>query len=150
MKMAKIKTYPPIFFPEIDISDLDAKTVFMLDLPGHRTAKGRSGLGYVASSTELAYMQGLMLRWLFTRKFLTHNPVYLLVMFVSGFMVGVVPLGAVLFKVIDYANYVIDYANYEIVFALILGSPYIAVGCALFVNSLLSPFNWNAKTITGD
>lgn len=141
--MAKIKTYPPIFVPEIDISDLDARTVFMLGLPGHRTARGRSGLGYVDSSTELAYMQGLMLRWLFTGNFLTHNPVYLLVMFVSGFMVGVVPLGAVLFKVIGYANY-------EIVFALILGSPYIAVGCALFVNSLLSPFNWNAKTITGD
>jgi hypothetical protein len=129
--------------PVIDISDLDSRTVFMLGLPGHRTAMGRSGLGYLATQTELAYMQGLMLRWLFTGKFRTHNPIYLFIMVVSGLACGVIPLGAALFEIIRYSNF-------EMVYVLILGFPYVAVGCALFANSILSFLDWDGNTITGD
>jgi hypothetical protein len=145
MKMArkKIKTPSPIFAPVIDASDLDARTVFMLGLPGHRTAMGRSGLGYLATQAEMAYMQGLMIRWLFTGKFRTRNPIYLFVMFMLGLLIGIVPVGAAFFEMVFYSNF-------EMVYALVVGSPYIVVGCTLFMNSILSLLNWDDDTITGD
>ena len=126
-----------------DISDLDSRTVFMLGLPGHRTAMGRSGLGYLATCAELAHMEGLMLRWLFTGKFRTHNPIYLFVMFMFGLVCGILPLGAIFFEII-YSS------NFEMIYVLIVGSPYLAIGCALFMNSILSFWDWDGDTITGD
>jgi hypothetical protein len=143
MTRKKVKIQTPIFAPVIDISDLDARTVFMLGLPGHRTSMGRSGLGYLATQTELAYMQGLMVRWLFTGKFRTHNPVYLFVMFMFGLLCGVVPLAAALFEIVRYSNF-------EMIYVLVVGFPYIVVGCALVANSILSFWDWNGETITGD
>jgi hypothetical protein len=143
MARKKIKEQPPIFAPVIDAADLDPRTVFMLGLPGHRTAMGRSGLGYLATQAELAYMQGLMIRWLFTGKFRTRNPIYLFVMFMLGLLIGIIPIGAVIFEIVRYSNF-------EMVFVPFIGFPYIAVGCALFVNSILSLLNWDGKTITGD
>jgi hypothetical protein len=143
MARKKSKSSPPVFVPVIDVSDLDARTVFMLGLPGHRTAMGRSGLGYLATQTEMAYMQGLMLRWLFTGKFRTHNPIYLFVMFMFGLVCGIIPLSAALFEIVRYSNF-------EMGYVLIVGLPYIVVGCALVVNSVLSFWDWNGNTITGD
>jgi hypothetical protein len=117
--------------------------VFMLGLPGHRTAMGRSGLGYMATQAEMAYMQGLMLRWLFTGKFRTRNPIYLFVMFMLGLLVGIIPLGAAFFEVVRHFNF-------EMILVPLLGFPYIVVGCALFANSILNLLNWNDDTITGD
>jgi hypothetical protein len=143
MARKKIKEQPPIFVPVIDAADLDARTVFMLGLPGHRTAMGRSGLGYLATQAELAYMQGLMIRWLFTGRFRTHNLIYLFFMFIFGLVYGIIPLGAALFEIVRYSNF-------EMTNILILGLPYVAIGCALFVNSILSFLDWEGKTITGD
>ena len=115
----------------------------MLGLPGHRTAMGRSGLGYLATQAEMAYMQGLMIRWLFTGTFRTRNPIYLFVMFMLGLLIGIIPVGAAFFEMVFYSNF-------EMVLVPFLGFPYIAVGCALFMNSILSLLNWDDDTITGD
>jgi hypothetical protein len=143
MSNKKIESNSSMSSSMIDISDLDSRTVFMLGLPGHRTAMGRSGLGYLATQTELAYMQGLMLRWLFTGKFRTHNPIYLFIMVMFGLACGIIPLGAAFFEIIRYSNF-------EMVYILVLGSPYIAVACALFVNAILSCLDWDGHTIIGD
>ena len=68
----------PVEAPVIDVSDLDNRTVYMLGLPGHRTAMNRSGLGYLASQAEWGYMRGLMFRWLITGKFKTRNPIFII------------------------------------------------------------------------
>ena len=54
--------------------------------PGYRTRPGRSGLDYLDSEFELAHMQGLFLRRLFTGKLRTTKPVYLAAMAVLGAM----------------------------------------------------------------
>ena len=52
--------------------------------PGYRTRPGRSGLDYLDSEFELAHMEGLLLRRLFTGKLRTTNPLYLAGMGVLG------------------------------------------------------------------
>jgi len=52
--------------------------------PGYRTRPGRSGLDYLDSEFELAHMQGLFLRRLFTGKLRTTKPVYLAAMAALG------------------------------------------------------------------
>lgn len=43
-------------------------------LPGYRTRPGRSGWDYLDSQRELAYMEGLFIRHLFTGHVRTRNP----------------------------------------------------------------------------
>lgn len=52
--------------------------------PGFRNRPGRSGLDYLDNEFELAHMEGLFLRRLFTGKLRTTNPLYLAVMGILG------------------------------------------------------------------
>ena len=83
-KKKRFEVQKPVELPVIDISDLDSRTVYMLGIPGHRTAMNRSGLGYLATQTEWAYMQGLMFRWLITGKFKTRNPLFIIFLTYMG------------------------------------------------------------------
>ncbi|MBI2331438.1 MAG: hypothetical protein HYU84_04620 [Chloroflexi bacterium] len=143
MRKKKHISEKSVELPVIDISDLDSRTVYMLGLPGHRTAMNRSGLGYLATQTELAYMQGLMLKWLFTGKFRTHSPIFLFVMFILGSVGGFIPLGVALIEIFWHSNL-------EMILFIILAFPYLAIGNALFVNTILSCVDWDGETITGD
>jgi hypothetical protein len=64
-------------------------------------------------------------------------------MFMFGLVCGVIPVGAALYEIIRYSSF-------EMVYVLVLGFPYFVVGCALFVNSILSLLDWDGDTITGD
>ena len=76
------KTPPPDIIYEIVEHDENAK--YLPGWPGYRTSKNKSGLGYLETQTGLAYIQGIMLRYLITGKFRTHNPIYLLGMALIG------------------------------------------------------------------
>src|SRR5258706_5783972 len=76
----------------INIADYDDNVKYLVGWPGYRTANNKSGLGYLETQTELAHMQGLMLRWLITGKFISHNPIYLFMMFIFALFIGVLPL----------------------------------------------------------
>mgnify|MGYP001278476197 FL=1 len=94
--------------------------------PGHRTMHGRSGLDPLENDFEFAHIQGVILRKLWTRKFRTKNPTYLLFMAVVGivyFLYGAAPLAL--------------NARAVIVLGIIYG-PYLFVGAALLTNAYLS------------
>jgi len=76
----------------IDITDYDDNAKYLVGWPGYRTSKNKSGLGYLETQAELAHMEGLMLRWLITGKFISHNPIYLFMMFMFGLFNGILPL----------------------------------------------------------
>lgn len=127
----------------IDITDYDDNAKLLVGWPGYRTSKDKSGLGYLETQAELARMQGLMLRWMFTGKFITHNPIYLLIMFIFGILVGVFPLAVLLEEILVSGDWTIFVAA---IFIL----PYAAIGIALVINAGISVFTPNAKSITGD
>jgi hypothetical protein len=60
-----------------------------------------------------------------------------------GLLLGIIPIGAAIFEIVRYSNF-------EMAKILILGLPYIAIGCVLFVNSILTFLDWEGETITGD
>ena len=115
----------------------------LLGWPGYRNSYHKSGLGYFESNAERAHMQGLFIRWIFTGKFRTHNPIYLFAMLVIGLLCGAFPLVAILMELVVSKNY-------SILGVLLLGSPYIAMGVALLINVVLSLLDKDGKSITGD
>ena len=125
-----------------DIADYDERIRFLIGWPGYRTSRNRSGLGYAETRAEWAHMQGLFLRWLAIGKFRTHNPIYLLCMIAGGMVYGGIPLLLVLHEVIV--------AHKWGLLLLIVFQPSIILGLLLLVNALVSIFDWNGKTITGD
>jgi hypothetical protein len=127
----------------IDIAEYDDNARYLIGWPGYRTSRNKSGLGYVETQAELAHMQGLMIRWLFTGKFITHNPFFLLMITLFGIFVGIFPLVMLLAEIFLSDNTVILY----LLPALL---PYMAVGIGLFINVVISVLNPNAKSITGD
>ena len=130
------------FVYPIDIIKYDDNAKYLLGWPGYRTSQNKSGLGYVETQAELAHMQGLMFRWLITGKFISHNPMYLFMMFVFGLLFGGIPL---VFTVIEIFN------SDPLKFILVpLFSPYVLVGILILINVLISLFNPMAKSITGD
>jgi hypothetical protein len=128
----------------IDIFEYDENARFLIGWPGYRTANNKSGLGYVETQAELAHMQGLMLRWLITGKFISHNPIYLFLMFTFGLLAGGIPLVLVLAEIFNSHN--LGFMP----FATPLFSPYVLVGILIIINVLISLFNPRAKSITGD
>jgi len=127
-----------------EITDYDDNAKFLIGWPGYRTSQNKSGLGYVESRAELAHMQGKMIRWLITGKFITHNPIYLLIMFAFGTFIGVIPLGFLLVEIfISHDFRVVPYIMPFI-------SPYVVVGILLVINAGISIFNPRARSITGD
>jgi hypothetical protein len=125
------------------IYSLDKAPTFLPGWPGYRNAHNRYGLGYFETQSEWAHMRGVFLAWMFTGKFRTHNPIYLLFMFVVGVMIGILPLGATLYGVFITGRYM------ALVY-LFLFSPNVAVGILLIINVFISIFNPNQDSITGD
>jgi hypothetical protein len=124
-------------------SDYDKNARFLIGWPGYRTRSNKSGLGYVETVAELAHMEGVMIRWLMTGKFRTHNPFYLIAMAVMGSFYGGIPAILILHEVIVNGRWS--------VFVLLLTAlPNIAIGLLLLVNLVLSILDRNGKSITGD
>ena len=98
----------------------------LLGWPGYRNLPGKSGLTYLETTAEEAHFEGSMLRWLWDRKIITHNPIYLGVFFVFGMLMGGLPFSFILFGLLSG-----DSASSGV---LILGSPLIALGLALLRN----------------
>lgn len=130
--------------PIIEITDYDDNAKYLIGWPGYRTANNKSGLGYLETQTELAHMQGLMIRWMITGKFITHNPIYLFMMFVFGLAVGVIPLAILAVEVFLSGDFLI------VLYAAPVILPYLLVGVALVINVGISIFNPRAKSITGN
>ena len=108
---------------------MDECAFLLAGWPGHRTRPGRSGYDPLDADFENAYMEGLILRLLFTRKFRTRHPFYLFLMACLGLMfcLPLLFLGLSLFLGAGFA-----------VWVLVVLSPYWAIGTALLVNLYLS------------
>ncbi len=128
----------------IDITEYDDNVRYLIGWPGYRTSKNKSGLDYLDTRAELAHTQGVMIRWLFTGKFITHNPIFLFFMALFGVLVGIIPF-VMLLTEISVSR------SFETLFWLIPTLlPYIAIGIGLIINLFISILNPSAKSITGD
>ena len=127
----------------IDITDYDDNAKYLIGWPGYRTSKDKSGFGYLETQAELAHMEGLMLRWIFTGKFISHNPFYLFSICLFGLFVGVIPMIMLLGEILVEGNFALLFEFLPIL-------PYMIVGIALFLNVIISLTNPDAKSITGD
>ena len=108
---------------------MDRMAFLLPGSPGHRTRPGRTGYDPLDSDFENARMEGIVARSLFTCKFRTHNPIYLLLMAGVGF-IFCLPL---LFAGLSLSN---DIGNS--IFPMLLFSPHWIVGIALLMNVILS------------
>jgi hypothetical protein len=139
----KIKTHRPKTLA--DALKASRGSPSLLGWPGYRAQPSKSGLGYLESAAEEAHMEGLFLRWLFTGKLRTRNPIYLLSLTVFGMLTGGIP---VILTLMAFAS-----TRYLFgLFSLIISAPYSLVGIAVLVNVFLSVFTFtpNGKNITGD
>ncbi len=127
---------------QIEMGLLDEKTKYLVGWPGYRTYRNKSGLGYVETVAEEAHMEGLMLRWLLTGKFITRNPIYLIFMMFLALLMGVLPVLGILIELLA--------GNFEILLLMFVAFPYLALGVLLTINVLLSLFDTDSKSITGD
>jgi hypothetical protein len=127
---------------QIEMGLLDEKTQYLVGWPGYRTYRNKSGLGYVETVAEEAHMEGLMLRWLLTGKFITRNPIYLILMMFLALLLGVLPALGIVVELLA--------GNFEILWLLVVAFPYLGLGVLLTVNVLLSLFDTDSKSITGD
>jgi NADH:ubiquinone oxidoreductase subunit K len=137
----KIKTHRPKTLA--DVLKASRGSPSLLGWPGYRTQPSKSGLGYLESAAEEAHMEGLFLRWLFTGKFRTRNPIYLLSLTAFGMLTGGIPI---ILTIIALASI----GNLFSLFPLVISAPYSLVGIAILVNVFLSVFTPNGKSITGD
>ena len=62
------------------------KSFVLAGWPSHRTRPGRSGYDPLDTDFEQAHIEGVIIHKLLTRKFRTHNPVYLIGMTVFGLL----------------------------------------------------------------
>lgn len=127
----------------VDMNEYDDNAKYLLGWPGYRTAINKSGLGYIETRAEWAHMQGRMVYWIATGKFITHNPIYLLLMTLFGILVGVIPLVMLIAVSISDGFEILFYSSLAIL-------PYIFFGIGLLVNVGISFLNPKAKSITGD
>ena len=127
---------------QIEMGLLDEKTKYLVGWPGYRTYRNKSGLGYVETVAEEAHMEGLMLRWLLTGKFITRNPIYLILMMSLALVMGVLPILGILIELLA--------GNLEILWLMFIAFPYLGLGVLLTINVLLSLFDPDSKSITGD
>src|SRR5512141_2758441 len=112
-------------------ADYDKNARFLIGWPGYRTANNKSGLGYVETQAELAHMEGVMIRWLMTGKFRTHNPIYLFGMAAIGIFFGGIPV-LLIFHEIFIAG------DWSLLPLLVTALPNIAIGILLLINFFLS------------
>ena len=127
---------------EIEMGLLDEKTQFLVGWPGYRTYFNKSGLGYVETVAEESHMVALMLRWLVTGNFRTHNSIYLIFMAFIALLLGILPLLGILIELFT--------GNFAILLVLTVASPHILIGALLAYNVILSLLDKNSHSITGD
>jgi tetratricopeptide (TPR) repeat protein len=108
---------------------LDEKSFVLVGWPGHRTRPGRSGYDPLDTDFELAHMEGIMARLLFTGKFRTHNLAYLIGMTSVGILFC-------LALVAVFAN--TEMGVYGGLVNMIIWSPYWVIGISLLINVYLS------------
>ena len=121
---------------------LDERAFLLTGWPGHRLRQGRSGYDPLDMDFELAHVEGLMVRWLFTGKFLTQHAIYLLGMiFLSA--LGLIPL------VLGAGDLL--HGSWLSIALIVAFSPYWVVGLALLTNVFLSLRSTNLadQDITG-
>ena len=111
--------------------------------PGYRNMLGKSGLGYIESVAEEARFEGQCVRWIFTGQFLTHNPIYLIVLFLWGMLFGVIPL------LLIAASFIYT-SNLFGAILLVPLAPYIAAGLAILLNVWRSISDPDGFSVTGD
>jgi len=128
----------------LDMAEFDDNARYLIGWPGYRTSGNKSGLGYMETRAEWAHMQGVMIRLLFTGKFITHNPIFLFMMSVFGILVGALPLIMLLAEVFLSRNLVILFYAFPTIL------PYTAIGIGLVINVIISILNPDSKSITGD
>ncbi len=121
--------------PESTAAPLDVRTDFgfypetvttLIGWPGYRNLPGKSGLTYLETTAENGHFEGSMLRWLWDRKIITHNPLYLSVFFLFGLLTGGLPS---LFALLGLLA-----GNSTGLGLLLLGSPIPVLGLALLRN----------------
>lgn len=110
---------------------------------GYRILPGKSGLGYIESVAEEARFEGQCVRWIFTGKFLTHNPIYLLMMAFCGLSMGAFPLLFVLMSILASGRLLS-------LIVLLPIAPYVAAGIAILINVWRSINQPDGDSITGD
>jgi hypothetical protein len=130
--------------PVIDIADYDKNAKYLIGWPGYRTSKNKSGLGYLETQAELAHTQGVMIRQMLTGKFITHNPIFLFMMFVFGLITGIIPLVVLLTEIFNSRDFKL------LIYSTPIILPYMVVGIGLVINVGISILNPDAKSITGD
>lgn len=123
--------------------DHDMNSRFLIGWPGYRTRSNKSGLGYVDTAAELAHMEGVMIRWLMTGRFRTHNPIYLIFMAFYGIFYGGIP------AILTFHE-VFIVGRSELLPLLIGLFPQIAIGLLVLINLCLSIVDRKGKSITGD
>lgn len=128
----------------INIYKHDRNVKYLIGWPGYRVSEHKSGLGYVETRAELAHMQGIMLCWLLTGKFITHNPIFLFFMTLFGILVGIIPFAMLLTEIFVSRNS--ELLRY--LFPILL--PCTIIGIGLVINVFVSMLNPDAKSITGD
>jgi hypothetical protein len=79
---------------------------------------------------------------LFTGQYITHNIIYLAIMFIFGMMLGILPLLLVLMELLAGGNW-------EALIPALLGLPYLLGGWLLLGNVYLSIFS-DRRSKTGD
>lgn len=111
--------------------------------PGYRTRPGRSGYDYLDNRFEWAHVQGILLRKLFTGKFRTRNPFYLIMMGFCG-LVYCTPLLLGLgefFALLGFAGPITSSDFFGLLFLLLVLSIISVPGVALIVNLFLNLFS---------
>jgi hypothetical protein len=115
-----------LFDARTDFGFYPETTTTLLGWPGYRNLPGKSGLTYLETTAEEAHFEGSMLRWLWDRKIITHNPIYLGVFFIFGMLTGGLPSFFALLGLLA--------GNSTGLGLLLLGSPIPVLGLALLRN----------------
>ena len=93
-KLREKNSYP------IEITEYDDNAKYLIGWPGYRTSRNKSGLNYLETQAEWGHMQGVMIRWMLTGRFRTHNPFYLLGIALIGIFYGGIPVFFTLYEAI--------------------------------------------------
>ena len=142
--MRKLSDEPDFVFDvREDFRFYERKTKLLVGWPGYRNLPGKSGLGYIETYAEEARMESLFTIWLFTGKFRTHNPIYLVVLFILGIIMGGIPFWLIV-------DNLLQTGTLQMAMTLLCATPYIAAGLAILINILLSVFDPSGESITGD
>jgi hypothetical protein len=95
-KKTRLEVRNPRLSPVIDVFEKDEPATYLPGSPGYRVARGRSGLGFFATQAELGRFQGIVIRSLFTGKFLyTNNLIAMIGLILTAVFMGGIPLALI-------------------------------------------------------